>query len=68
MKGKEETLFLADDTEIQAATKEGYRKGWNNRKEFDSGLIEEALRKSHDFEEFARILGERIAKEEGATE
>ena len=68
MNGKEETLRLADDTVIQAARKEGYWKGWNDRKEFDSGLVEEALRKSHDFEEFARILGERIAKEDGATE
>ena len=57
-----------DELVIQEAFQKGYRRGWNERKEFDSGLIEEALRKSQDFEEFSRILRERIAKEDGADE
>ena len=57
-----------DELVIQEAFQKGYQRGWNERKEFDSGLIEEALRKSHDFEEFSRILRERIAKEDGADE
>ena len=65
---KEQKPQIPDDLVIREAGEKGYRKGWNDRKEFDSGLVEEALRKSHDFEEFARILGERIAKEDGATE
>ena len=57
-----------DELVIQEAFQKGYRRGWNERKEFDSGLIEEALRKSQDFEEFSRILRERIAKKDGADE
>lgn len=57
-----------DDLVIQGIMKDSYQKGWNDRKEFDSGLIEEAIRKSQDFEEFSRTLGEQIAKEEGAIE
>ena len=49
---------------IQEIKEKAYRRGWNERKEFDSGLIEEALRKSQDYEEFSLILRERIAKEE----
>ena len=53
---------------IQAAIDKGYRRGWEERKEFDSDLIEEALRKSQDFEEFSRRLREMIAKEESDLE
>ena len=45
-----------DELVIQEAFQKGYQRGWNERKEFDSGLIEEAIRKSQDFEEFSRIL------------
>ena len=60
--------ILPDDRVIQGIEDRAYQRGWNERKEFDSGMIEEALRKSQDFEEFSRILRERIAKEDGATE
>ena len=58
----------SDDLVIQEAFRKEYRKGWEARKEFDSGMIEEALRKSQDFEEFSLILREKIAKEEGSVE
>ena len=32
MNRKGGTLYVPDDTEIQAARKEGYRSGWNERK------------------------------------
>lgn len=59
---------VPDDRVIQEIEEKAYQRGWNERKEFDSGLIEEALRKSHDFEEFSLILRERIAKEDGAAQ
>ena len=49
---------------IQAAIAKGYRRGWEERKEFDTDLIEEALRKSQDYEEFSNTLREKIAREE----
>ena len=60
--------MIPDDRVIQEIKEKAYQRGWSERKEFDSGMIEEVLRKSQDFEEFSRILRERIAKEDGATE
>ena len=57
-----------DEQMIQEAMNKGYRRGWEERKEYDSGLIEDAIRKSNDFEEFSRILRESIAREEGSVE
>ena len=57
-----------DEQMIQDAMNKGYRRGWEERKEYDSGLIEDAIRKSNDFEEFSRILREAIAKSEGPVE
>ena len=54
-----------DEIVIQAAIDKGYRKGWEERKEFGSDLIEEALRKSQDYEEFSNTLREMIARKEG---
>lgn len=54
-----------DEIVIQAAIDKGYRRGWEERKEFDSDLIEEALRKSQDYEEFSNTLREMIARKEG---
>ena len=57
-----------DERMIQDAMNKGYRRGWEERKEYDSGLIEDTIRKSNDFEEFSRILRESIAREEGRVE
>ena len=57
-----------DEIMIQAAIDKGYRRGWEERREFDSGLIEEALRKSQDYEEFSSTLREMIARKEGRVE
>ena len=57
-----------DEIMIQAAIDKGYRRGWEERKEFDSDLIEEALRKSHEYEEFSNTLREMIAREEDRVE
>ena len=57
-----------DEQIIQEAMNKGYRRGWEERKEYDSGLIEDAIRKSNDFEEFSRILRESIARDEGSVE
>ena len=54
-----------DEIMIQAAIDKGYRRGWEERKEFDSDLIEEAIRKSQDYEEFSNTLREMIARKEG---
>ena len=55
----------SDAQMIQAVIDKGYRRGWEERKEFDSDLIEEALRKSQDYEEFSNTLREMIARKEG---
>ena len=52
------TKDVPDDRVIHEAMNKGYRKGWDAREEFDSGLIEEVIRKSRDFEEFSRMLRE----------
>ena len=33
-----------DEHMIQDAMNKGYRRGWEERKEYDSGLIEDAIR------------------------
>ena len=65
MNRKGETLYVPDDTAIQAAKREGYQKGWNDRKEFDSGLIEEVLRQTRNFKEFTQVMMEKIAEMDG---
>ena len=52
------TNDVPDDRVIQESLNKGYRKGWDAREEFDSGLIEEVIMKSQDFEKFSRILRE----------
>ena len=54
------TLVYIDDAVIDAARREGYRKGWNNRKMHDSGIIEEAIRESRNFREFVSALREKM--------
>ena len=57
-----------DEQMIQEAMNKGYRRGWEERKEYDYRLIEDAIRKSNDFEEFSRILREAIARADGPEE
>ena len=54
------TLVNIDDAVIDAARKEGYRKGWNDRKLHDSGIIEDAMKESRNFREFTAALMERM--------
>ena len=54
------TLGNIDDAVIDAARKEGYRKGWNDRKLHDSGIIEDAMKESRNFREFIAALKERM--------
>ena len=56
------TLINIDDAVIEAARKEGYRKGWNDRKMHDSGIIEEAIRESKNFREFVSALREKMER------
>ena len=63
-----ESLYLPDDIQIQAARKEGYRKGWNDRRELDSAMIEDVLKQTRNFREFAQMLREKIAQMDGESE
>ncbi len=54
------TLVYIDDAVIDAAKKEGYRKGWNDRKLHDSDMIEEAIRESRDYREFVSAIREKM--------
>ncbi|MEM0135059.1 MAG: hypothetical protein QXU18_07535 [Thermoplasmatales archaeon] len=62
MNNRGEFLFRPDDLVIQKARKLGYNKGWNDRKFQDMNIIEDALRESSDFQEFSRLLREKIAE------
>ena len=68
MRASEKTRNTPEDRVIPEAMKEGYQKERVAKKEFDSATIERALRKSQHFEEFSKLLRERIAREAGATE
>lgn len=57
---KRGTLVEIDDAFIKVARSEDYRKGWNDRKLHDSGIIEEAMKESRDFREFIAALRERM--------
>ena len=59
---------MPDDIQIQAARKEGYRKGWNDRRELDSAMIEDVLKQTRNFREFAQMLREKIAQMDGESE
>ena len=59
---------MPDDIQIQAARKEGYRKGWNDRRELDSAMIEDVLKQTRNFREFAQMLRERISQMDGESE
>ena len=52
-KGQKPTI--PEDRVIQEIKEKAYQRGWNERKEFDSGLIEEALRKSQNYENIGCI-------------
>ena len=55
------TLVYIDEAVIDAAKREGYRKGWNDRKMHDSGIVEEeAIRESRNFREFIAALSEKM--------
>ena len=59
---------MPDDIQIQAARNEGYRKGWNDRRELDSAMIEDVLKQTRNFREFAQVLREKIAQMDGESE
>ena len=58
------TLVNIDDAVIDAARREGYRKGWNDRRLHDSGIIEDAIRESRNFREFIAALRERDRRQD----
>ena len=62
MNSRGESLYLPDDLAIQRARKVGYNKGWNDRKLQDINIIEYALRESSDFQEFSRVLREKMTE------
>jgi hypothetical protein len=68
MNRKGESLYLPDDIQIQAARQDGYRKGWNDRRELDSAMIGDVLKQTRNFREFAQILREKISEMDGESE
>jgi predicted ATPase len=59
---------LPDDIQIQAARKDGYRKGWNDRRIFDEGIVQDALRDSRNYREFAENVRQKLSESGEATE
>lgn len=62
MNSRGESLYLPDDLAVQRAGKVGYNKGWNDRKFQDLNIIEDALREISDFQEFSRVLREKMTE------
>ena len=59
---------MPDDIQIQAARKEGYRKGWNDRRIFDEGIAQDALRDSRNYMEFAENVRQKLSEAGEKTE
>ena len=59
---------MPDDIQIQAARKDGYRKGWNDRRIFDEGIVQDALRDSRNYREFAENVRQKLSESREATE
>ena len=68
MNRKGESLYLPDDIQIQAARKEGYRKGWDDRRIFDEGIVQDALKDSRNYREFAENVRQRLSEAGEKTE
>ena len=68
MNRKGESLYLPDDIQILAARKDGYRKGWNDRRIFDEGIVQDALRDSRNYREFAENVRQKLSESREATE
>ena len=62
MNSRGESLFLPDDLAVQGAREMAYNKGWNDRKFQYLNIIEDALRVSSDFQEFSKVLREKITE------
>jgi hypothetical protein len=68
MNKKGESLYLPDDAAIQKARSEGYHKGWDDRRIFDEGIIQDALKDSRNYREFAQLLREKNYQMDGESE
>ena len=68
MNRKGESLYLPDDAAIQKARSEGYHKGWDDRRTFDEDIVQDALRGSRNYREFAQLLREKIYQMDGESE
>ncbi len=64
MNRKGESLYLPDDTTIQKACSEGYRKGWDDRRIHDEGIVQDALRDSRNYHDFLRTLKDKFSEAE----
>ena len=61
---KGESLYLPDDTAIQKARSEGYRKGWDDRGILDESIVQDALRDSRNYHDFLRTLKDKFSEAE----
>ncbi len=55
-----ESSCQQDDTAIQKARKDVYLKDWNERRIFDESIVQDALRDSWNFEEFAENVRQKL--------
>lgn len=62
MNDREESLFVPDNRAIRESTKHRYKKGCDNRKFQNLGIIEGVLRECSDIVEFSQLLRERLAE------
>ena len=68
MNRKGESLYLPNDAAIQKARSEGYRKGWDDRRIFDEGIVQDALRDSRNYMEFAENVRQKLSEAGEKTE
>ena len=62
MNRKGEPLYLPDDAATQKARSEGYRKGWGNRRILNEGIVQDALRDSRNYREFAENVRHKLSE------
>ena len=68
MNRKGESLYLPDGTAIQKARSDGYSKGWDDRRIFDEGIVQDALRDSRNYREFVENVRQKLSESGEATE
>ena len=62
MNRKRGSLYLHDEVAVQEARSEEYRKGWDDRRTFDEGVVHDALRDGRNYRKFAENMRQKLSE------